>query len=112
MPKDSWSEGGSEFMLIRDVVYHFAAIRQRIRRLKWRQGTCDNLVLARGSLRMIHLEFNTAGLQCICDLFEDDGPSTASVNGCRGSPIMGADCFSLGKCGLQEDEFDLEPNQE
>jgi hypothetical protein len=99
-------------MLVRDVVNHFTAVHQRIRRLKRRQRTRDDLVLARSSLRMIHLKFDTASLQGIRDLFEDDGSSAAGVNGCCGGPIMGADRFSLRKCGLQEDEFDLEPNQE
>lgn len=99
-------------MLIRDVVYHFTAVRQRIRRLKRRQGTRDDLVLARGGLGMIHLKFDTAGLQGTRDLFKDDGPSAASVNGCRCAPIMDTDWVRPRKCGIQEDELDLEPNQE
>ena len=81
MLKHPRREGGPELMLIRDVVNHFAAVHQGIRSLKWRQRTRDDLVLAGGSLRMIHLKFDTAGLQGICDLFKDDGPGTASVDG-------------------------------
>ena len=99
-------------MLVRNVVNRFAAVHQGIRSLKWRQRACNNLVLARGSLRMIHLKFDATGLQGIRDLFKDDGSGAAGVNGCCSTPIMGADCFSLRKCGLQKDEFDLEPSQE
>ena len=67
-------------MLIRDIVNHFTAVHQRIRRLKRRQRTCDDLVLTRGSLRMVHLKFDAAGLQGIRDFFEDDGPGAAGVN--------------------------------
>ena len=60
---------------------------------------------------MIHLKFDTTGLQGIRDLFENDGSSAACVDGCCGGPIVDADPFGLRKCGLQEDEFDLEPGQ-
>ena len=99
-------------MLVRDVINHFAAVHQGIRSLKWRQGTRDDLVLARGSLRVIHLKFDTAGLQGIRDLFENDGTGAACVDGCCGGPVVGANPLSLRECGLQEDEFDLEPSQE
>ena len=112
MLKHPRGEGSPELMLIRDVVDHFAAVHQGIRSLKWRQRARDDLVLSRGSLRMIHLKLDTAGLQCICDLFEDDGSGAACVDRCRGGPIVDADRFGLRKCGLQEDEFDFESSQE
>ena len=68
-------------MFIRDVVDHLTAVHQRIRRLKRRQRTRDDLVLAGGTFRMVHLKFDAAGLQGIRNLFEDNGSSAACVNG-------------------------------
>jgi len=98
-------------MFIRDVVNHFTAVHQRIRRLKWRHRARDDLVLTGSSLRVIHLKFDAPGLQGIRNLFEDDGSNTAGVNGLRGTPIVDADWFKLRKCRLQKDELDLEPSQ-
>ena len=99
-------------MFVRDVVNHFTAVHQGICSLKWRQRTRDDLVLAGSSLRVVHLKFDATGLQGIRDLFKDNGSCTAGVDGCRGGPIVGANRFGLRKCGLQEDEFDLEPSEE
>jgi len=99
-------------MLIRDVVNQLTAVYQGVRSLKWRQRTRDDLVLTRGSLRMIHLKFDTAGLKGIRNLLEDDGSGAAGVDGCCGGPIVGANLLGHRKGGLQEDEFDLEPDEE
>lgn len=61
---------------------------------------------------MIHLQFDTAGLQGIRDLLEDNGSYATSINGCGGGPIMGAYRLDIQKRGFQEDEFDLESGQE